>query len=201
MRGRNAVSMSGFLVHFSGYSMRIVWHRYLSSTLLDQLTRRLAVAAIITKRATGGPPSMPEQSYKNHAKFVPMFHGVLFALIVIAFLGSLVNLYRHIGDDHGRTQVALFAIITFAMLLLSFFARIFAMKVQDRAIRAEENLRHFALTGKMLDHRLNIKQIVGLRFASDGEFVDLARKAADEGLSMDDIKKSVKHWRPDHDRA
>jgi hypothetical protein len=144
---------------------------------------------------------MPEQSYKNHAKFVPMFHGVLFALIVIAFLGSLVNLYRHIGDDHGRTQVALFAIITFAMLLLSFFARIFAMKVQDRAIRAEENLRHFALTGKLLDHRLNIKQIVGLRFASDGEFVDLARKAADEGLSMDDIKKSVKHWRPDHDRA
>ena len=144
---------------------------------------------------------MPEQSYKNHAKFVPIFHGVLFALIVIAFLGSLVNLYRHIGDDHGRTQVALFAIITFAMLLLSFFARIFAMKVQDRAIRAEENLRHFALTGKLLDHRLNIKQIVGLRFASDGEFVDLARKAADEGLSMDDIKKSVKHWRPDHDRA
>jgi hypothetical protein len=144
---------------------------------------------------------MPEQSYKNHAKFVPMFHGVLFALIVIAFLGSLVNLYRHIGDDHGRTQVALFAIITFAMLLLSFFARIFAMKVQDRAIRAEENLRHFALTGKLLDHRLNIKQIVGLRFASDGEFVELARKAADEGLSMDEIKKSVKHWRPDHDRA
>ena len=144
---------------------------------------------------------MEEQSYKKHAMFVPMFHGVLFALIVIAFVGSLVNLYRHIGDDHGRTQVALFAIITFAMLLLSFFARIFAMKVQDRAIRAEENLRHFALTGKLLDHRLNIKQIVGLRFASDGEFVDLARKAADEGLSMDDIKKSVKHWRPDHDRA
>jgi hypothetical protein len=144
---------------------------------------------------------MPEQSYKNHAKFVPMFHGVLFALIVIAFLGSLVNLYRHIGDDHGRTTVVLFLVITFSMLLVSFFARIFAMKVQDRAIRAEENLRHFALTGKLLDHRLNIKQIVGLRFASDGEFVELARKAADEGLSMDEIKKSVKHWRPDHDRA
>jgi hypothetical protein len=144
---------------------------------------------------------MEEQSYKNHAKFVPMFHGVLFALIVIAFLGSLVNLYRHIGDDHGRTTVVLFVIITFSMFLLSFFARIFAMKVPDRAIRAEENFRHFVLTGKPLDHRLNIKQIVGLRFASDGEFADLARKAADEGLSMDDIKKSVKHWRPDYDRA
>jgi hypothetical protein len=145
--------------------------------------------------------SMKEQSYKNHAKFVPMFHGVLFGLIVIAFVGSLVNLYRHIGDDHGRTIVVLFVIITFAMLLLFFFTRIFAMKVQDRAIRSEENFRHFVLTSKPLDHRLNIKQIIGLRFASDGEFADLARKAADEGLSMDDIKKSVKHWRPDHDRA
>ena len=144
---------------------------------------------------------MEEQSYKKHAKFVPMFHGVLFGLIVIAFIGSLVNLYRHIGDDHGRTIVVLLVVITFAMLLQFFFSRVFAMKVQDRAIRAEENLRHFVLTGKPLDHRLSIKQIVGLRFASDAEFADLARKAADEGLSMDDIKKSVKHWRPDHDRA
>jgi len=54
---------------------------------------------------------MEEQSYKKHAKFVPMFHGVLFALIVIAFVGSLVNLYRHIGDDHGRTVVVLLVIV------------------------------------------------------------------------------------------
>jgi hypothetical protein len=145
--------------------------------------------------------SMPEQSYEKHAKFVPMFHGVLFGLIVIAFLGSLVNLYRHIGDDKGRTVVVLLVIITFAMLLQFFFSRIFAMKVQDRAIRAEENFRHFILTGKPFDPRLNIKQIVGLRFASDGEFADLARRAAEEGLSPDQIKKSVKQWRPDHDRA
>jgi hypothetical protein len=144
---------------------------------------------------------MAEQSYEKHAMFVPMFHGVLFGLIVIAFLGSLVNLVRHIGDDHGRTIALVLVVISFAMFLLAFFARIFAMKVQDRAIRAEENLRYFALTGKLLDHRLNIKQIVGLRFASDTEFVELARKAANEGLSMDDIKKSVKHWRPDNDRA
>jgi hypothetical protein len=144
---------------------------------------------------------MEEQSYKKHAKFVPMFHFVLFGLIAIAFLGSLTHLVRHFNDTRNRTTIALLVIISFSMILLFAFTRTFAMKVQDRAIRAEENLRHFALTGKLLDHRLNIKQIVGLRFASDGEFVELARKAADEGLSMDDIKKSVKHWRPDHDRA
>jgi hypothetical protein len=74
------------------------------------------------------------------------------------------------------------------------------LKGQDRVIRAEEKLRHFILTGKPLDARLTTKQIIGLRFASDAEFPELARKAADENLSMDAIKKSVKNWRADHDR-
>jgi len=56
------------------------------------------------------------------------------------------------------------------------------------------------LTGERLDPRLSIKQIVGLRFASDAEFVELARKAAAEGLPQDAIKRSVKTWRADHDR-
>jgi len=88
-----------------------------------------------------------------------------------------------------------------ALLLLFFLTRSFAMGVQDRAIRAEENLRHLALTGKLLDPRLTMKQIVGLRFASDAEFAELARKAAEEGLAQDTIKKSVRNWRADHDRV
>jgi hypothetical protein len=144
---------------------------------------------------------MAEQSYKKHAKYVPMFHGVLFGLIVITLLGALVNLYRRFGDGYGRVTLVLLVIIAFAMLLQFFFSRNFATKVQDRAIRAEENLRHFALTGKLLDSRLSIKQIIALRFAPDAEFVELARKAADQGLSMDDIKKSIKNWRADNDRV
>ena len=80
---------------------------------------------------------------------------------------------------------------------MSVVARVFALKAQDRAIRAEENLRHFAATGKLLDARLGTKQIVALRFASDGEFVDLARRAAETGMSPDAIKKSIKQWRAD----
>jgi hypothetical protein len=144
---------------------------------------------------------MAEQSYKKHAMFVPMFHIVLFGLIVAALVGAITNFVRHIGDESGHIAITVPVIMALALLLLFFFTRIFAMKVQDRAIRAEENLRHFALTGKVLDHRLKIKQIVALRFASDGEFVELSRKAADQGLSPDDIKKSVQHWRPDYDRA
>jgi len=144
---------------------------------------------------------MQEQSYAKHAKFVPMFHGVLFGIIVLTFIGSLVNVWQSLGDHERIYSASLIAAITVALVLLFFFTRIFSMGVQDRAIRAEENLRHFAQTGKLLDPRLTIKQIVGLRFASDAEFVELARKAAEGSMSPDEIKKSVKNWRADHDRA
>ena len=145
---------------------------------------------------------MEEQSYAKHAKLVPAFHMGLFAVLMAIFVGSLINLYRRMNEDvHvGRLSAELIVMISFALMLLFWFVRIFPLKAQDRAIRAEENLRHFALTGKLLDPRLTIKQIIGLRFASDGEFVELARKAADQGMSLDEIKKSVKSWRPDYDR-
>jgi len=144
---------------------------------------------------------MPEQSYAKHAKFVPMFHFVLSSIILLSFIGSLVNLWQSLGDHERLYNASLITALSVALLLLFFFTRSFAMGVQDRAIRAEENLRHLALTGKLLDPRLTVKQIVGLRFASDAEFVDLARKAAAGSMSPDEIKQSVKNWRVDHDRV
>jgi hypothetical protein len=144
---------------------------------------------------------MEEQSYAKHAKFVPMFHFVLGGIIVLSLIGSLVNLWQSIGDHERLYNASLISAMSVALFLLFVFARSFAVGVQDRAIRAEENLRHFALTGKRLDPRLTIKQIVGLRFGSDAEFVELARKAAEEGMTPDAIKKSVTSWRADHDRV
>ena len=143
---------------------------------------------------------MEKQSYARHAKYVPMFHVVLFGLLVLTFFGSVVNLVKSFGDHSRLYNASLLCVLSFAMLLLFYYCRTFPLKAQDRAIRAEENLRHFVLSGKTLDSRLTIKQIVGLRFASDGEFVELAKKAASEGLSADTIKRSVKTWRADHDR-
>jgi hypothetical protein len=80
-------------------------------------------------------------------------------------------------------------------------ARIFALKAQDRAIRADENLRYFSMTGKLLDPRLTVKQVVALRFASDAEFVALAARAASESLKSNDIKMAVKTWRADEYRV
>jgi hypothetical protein len=140
---------------------------------------------------------MDAQNYGNHRRFVPMFHGVLLTLLVLTFAGSIVNFVKSLGDHQRLYSASLIVVLTFSALMLFFFCRIFALKAQDRAIRAEENLRHFVLTGKLLDGRLTVRQIVGLRFAGDEEFPGLAAKAAVENISEDAIKRSVKNWRAD----
>jgi hypothetical protein len=144
---------------------------------------------------------METQNYANHRKFVPMFHVVLFFLIVLTLIGSCVNLVKSFGDHQRLYSASLLVAVSIALILLFFFIRIFSLKAQDRAIRAEENLRHFAMTGKLLDSRLTIRQIIGLRFASDEEFLELAKKAAEENLSEDVIKQAVKNWRGDYYRV
>lgn len=143
---------------------------------------------------------MEEQSYAKHAKFVPLYHVVLFGIIVLTLIGAVFNLIRSLGNNYGRLDAALITALSFAMLLLFGFCRIFPLKAQDRAIRAEENLRHYVLAGRLPDKRLSVKQIVGLRFASDGEFVALAQRAADESLTPDAIKHAIKNWKTDTDR-
>jgi hypothetical protein len=140
---------------------------------------------------------MPAQTYANHRQTVPMYHFVLFGMLMLTLGGSVTNLVLSIKHGGGYYSAALLVVLTLAVILLFFLCRIFALKAQDRAIRAEENLRHFALTGKLLDARLTVRQIVALRFAADEEFVGLALRAAEEGLAADDIKRAVKNWKAD----
>ena len=144
---------------------------------------------------------MEQQNYAKHRKIVPLFHFWLFGILVLTFLGSLVNLYQSIGDHQRQYSASLITVTLIAMFLLFYLCRTFPLKAQDRAIRAEESLRHYVLTGKLPDPRLTVRQIVGLRFASDKEFPALAQRAADEGLSEDEIKKAVKSWRGDRYRV
>jgi hypothetical protein len=130
-----------------------------------------------------------------------MYHGVLFALLVLTLIGSCVNLYDSWGDPIRVYSASLIVVLGIGVLMLFFFCRIFALKAQDRAIRAEENLRHFALAGKLLDPRLTVRQIVALRFASNAEFVSLAKQAAEENLAADAIKQAVKQWKADNYRV
>jgi hypothetical protein len=138
-----------------------------------------------------------QQSYANHTQIVPLYHRVLFGLLLLTFIGAVVNLTKSWGDSTRFYSASLIVMLTIELVMVAFFARVFALKAQDRAIRAEEQFRHYVLTGKLLEPRLTVRQIVALRFASDSEFAALAQRAADQGLSPDAIKRDVKQWRPD----
>jgi len=140
---------------------------------------------------------MDSQNYSNHRQTVPLFHFVLVPVLFLTVIGSIVNLVESLGDHERLYNAALIVVLSIAALLSLFLARVFALKAQDRAIRAEENLRHFVLAGKLLDSRLTIRQIIALRFASDAEFVTLAKKAAETGTAPGDIKRSIKNWQAD----
>jgi hypothetical protein len=81
------------------------------------------------------------------------------------------------------------------------YTRSFSIKAQDRAIRAEENLRYFILTGKRLPQSITMSQVIGLRFADDEELAGLVDRVVKENLSNKQIKQAVQQWRADHHRV
>ena len=107
---------------------------------------------------------METQSYANHRQTVTPFHRVLLPILLLTVIGSLVNLYQSWGDHERLYNASLIVVLSIGILAVALFARIFSLKAQDRAIRAEESLRHFVLTGKLPDARLTIRQIIALRF-------------------------------------
>ena len=81
------------------------------------------------------------------------------------------------------------------------YVRLFPLKAQDRAIRAEENFRYYLLTGKPLPDGLRMGQIIALRFASDEEFPALVTRALKENLRSKEIKQAIQKWKADNYRV
>ena len=142
---------------------------------------------------------MKEQNFRNHSRYIILWTFLTPLLLVAILGGSIVNLIH--ADAHTHYSAALILLISLVLFIIYWYTRVFALKAQDRAIRAEENFRHFILTGKPLDSRLRMSQIVALRFASDEEFPSLAKKAADEKLHPKEIKATIKNWRADYNRV
>ncbi|MFB9324574.1 DUF6526 family protein [Paenibacillus aurantiacus] len=141
------------------------------------------------------------QHYGNYVRLVPAFHFILVPLGMISLAAAIV--YFFLSVSHGDSLLAslLFVSLSLMMVMTMVLSRIFACKAQDRAIRAEENLRHFALTGKLLDPRLTMNQIIALRFASDEQFLSLCEKAVKDRIAPDAIKREITSWRADHHRV
>lgn len=142
---------------------------------------------------------MADQQFSNHARYHPLYHYVSAPLIIAGLVWSFI---RFANSEAGKGQDALADLWLFVIaFILITLVRTYALKVQDRAIRAEEALRHFILTGKVLDSRLRLGQIIALRFASDEEFPGLALEAVEKSLSPKQIKESIRQWRADNHRV
>jgi len=141
---------------------------------------------------------MQTQNLKNHSRFVPMYHYVTFGLLLAILVGSIVNLCHSSCDNFY--SASLIVALTFTSILVTYFARSFALKAQDRAIRAEENFRHFIATGNVLPTELKMSQIIALRFASNEEWLALISKTINEKLTSKQIKENIKTWRGDYNR-
>jgi hypothetical protein len=138
---------------------------------------------------------MKQQDYKNHRRLSITYHVfTLFPLLALA-IAAIIYLFKASGDNFYNA--VLIAGLVYISASLYIHARVFALRVQDRAIRAEEGLRYFILTGKRMDTRLTLPQIIALRFASDEELPSLAARAVEEGMSSNGIKKQIRNWKQD----
>jgi len=140
-----------------------------------------------------------QQTYANHAKVVPLYHYFTFGLIAVYFGYRL-----YLAATAFSTANAMGLVAATALLMVFFWARLFALKVQDRVIRLEMHLRVAHLVPDLSPRfgEFTMNQLCALRFASDAELPELARKVL--GEKLDDrkaIKKMVRDWQADTARA
>jgi len=151
-------------------------------------------------------PDAP-QSYAHHTRWDPLFHFFVLPVTFLVTLGvifhAIKDMFKYPGIDsiaHGIIHIVVVAALVVAVTKI----RLNALKVQDRVIRLEERLRLATVLPENLRARipeLTQDQLVGLRFASDGELAGLVQRALNEKLSRDAIKKAIQNWRPDDARV
>lgn len=142
---------------------------------------------------------MQEQNFQNHSKYVLGYHVITTTLLLGALITAIIYTVKN-GSEQALLAITLLLTIA-ALLGLFWYTRVFALRAQDRAIRAEENLRYFVLTGKLLPSNLRMGQIIALRFAPNEELIALVERAATEALSAKEIKQAIQNWKPDYHRA
>ena len=141
----------------------------------------------------------PTQKFENHVTTdrLLMAAGIIyFTAISIALVGIFVS---------GPLVHVAVVLACLAGFIIGVRARVYAVTVQDRVVRLEMRLRLREVLPQDLAGRASeftLGQLIGLRFASDAELPELARKVLQENITDGTtIKKLVKDWQPDFQRV
>jgi hypothetical protein len=141
---------------------------------------------------------MAEQSFQSHTHHpVPTYVATVFWNI------ALVLLVGQAFFDWTVTNWILAAVLATLAPIIG-LGRSYTVRLQDRIIMLEEKVRAAELLPAGQDAqlaKLSPKQIAALRFASDEEFGALLERAVRENLTPQDIKASIRTWRPDFHRT
>lgn len=141
------------------------------------------------------------QNYKNHGRYDPAFHFFLVPVLLLNVAAAITWYVRHRPTHiHSGPWIIL---LSLALFMLAGIARGYALKAQDRVIRVEERLRLASIVSpsELAElESLTMKQYIALRFASNPELPELARRAIRENLTPKQIKQSIVAWRADNDR-
>src|SRR5512135_3299930 len=143
--------------------------------------------------------STKPQSLKNHTRFDPFFHGVTFLVYLANLAFAVIHEYHH-----REIATAWYLFLSIVVIVPILKIRLYALKVQDRVIRLEERLRLQALAPAAWHaqiYKISEDQLIGLRFASDDEVVELAKQALEHNFNRKQIKERVKNWRADNWRV
>jgi hypothetical protein len=136
------------------------------------------------------------QTYANHRKVIPLYHLVVFAILLLNIYWTGKNVLHEASMD---TIVPL--LVALALLVLFLALRTFPIVVKDRVIRLEMRLRLPDVLPADLKPRireLTTRQLVALRFAGDGEMPVLVRQVLDQRLeSREAINRLIKDWQTD----
>jgi uncharacterized protein DUF6526 len=139
------------------------------------------------------------QTFQNHGRFDPLFHGFVLPVFLINVIVSIIHFVRFMSFYDGWMIV-----VAIALLVGAFKIRLYSLKAQDRIIRMEERLRMDSVLPEPLRTRAGVlteAQIIALRFAPDAELPGLVEKTLSGAFPKQaDIKKAIVNWRPDHFR-
>lgn len=141
-------------------------------------------------------PSAQKQTFDTHVQRVSIGYTAGFLFAAIAVIHGLAKLATDLSlDSVIRLTTAL------ALMLALSFVRTNALRVQDRVIRLETQVRLRQVLPADLQGRigeLTLGQLVALRFAGDAELPALTRRVLDERLTdRTAIKKLVTDWQAD----
>ncbi len=137
------------------------------------------------------------QTYESHRRYVPHFHFFALPVFGINVLVQIYVLFR----QHFSGWAIWNLVVALAFVALAVATRTMATTAQDRIIRLEEQLRLQRCLPADLHSRigeLTTGQLIGLRFCSDEELPELTRAVLGGDLrGREQIKKTIKSWRPD----